>query len=190
MSSGSVTPEVEAGIRANYEASCVRYAMKHPKVLDILADCALCIDTENSATHEGLPAYDGSVWRLLATEWKAKAKAIVAEDPEIWEDFYPLPVSANEETFTLSQELQPTDLWARYPRTGRVSAPEVSVTPPENPEEWVQFYAKKDAAQSAAALRNNQTLVDFIRSTTHWREGKPDRHDAITALKELGWSNL
>lgn len=60
-------------------------AMGHPAVLEIMADCADCIDTENSAQHdpEVFP-YDGAKWVSLAAELRQQATEIRAEDPEIW----------------------------------------------------------------------------------------------------------
>lgn len=68
----------------------LRRAQGHPSVLEIMADCADCIDTENSAQYDpeafGGRPYDVSDWVNAARELRAKATAIRAEDPEIWAD--------------------------------------------------------------------------------------------------------
>ncbi len=33
--------------------------------------------------------------------------------------------------------------------------------------------------------QNLAMVTDYVHRTTHWREGRPDRHDAIQALKEM-----
>ena len=35
------------------------------------------------------------------------------------------------------------------------------------------------------ALENLEVVANYVRRTTHWEEGRPDRHDAIQALKVL-----
>lgn len=35
------------------------------------------------------------------------------------------------------------------------------------------------------ALENLKVVEDYVRRTTHWQEGRPDRHDAIQALNAL-----
>ena len=74
--------------KATFEASRMRLfarATGHPMVLEIMADCADAIDTENSAQHDtDVGPYDGSQWVALAAELRQRAAAIRAEDPDIW----------------------------------------------------------------------------------------------------------
>ena len=60
-------------------------ACRHPVVLEIMADCADCIDTESQAQHDNeVCAYDGSKWVALASDLRQQAAKIRAEDPDIW----------------------------------------------------------------------------------------------------------
>lgn len=62
-------------------------AQGHPVILEIMADCADCVETEDEAQwdREEDGPYDGSRWRILAAELRERAAAIRAEDPEIWQ---------------------------------------------------------------------------------------------------------
>jgi hypothetical protein len=61
-------------------------AKDHPDVLEIMADCADAIETENSSMHdhETMGPYDGDHWLIYARELRDKAAKIRAEDPELW----------------------------------------------------------------------------------------------------------
>jgi hypothetical protein len=62
-------------------------ALKHPDVLEIVADCCDAIDTENSAAEDFDDMNQGSDWRNTANELRSEAAAIrVEEDPELWHD--------------------------------------------------------------------------------------------------------
>ncbi len=77
-----VAPQL--GLEASRLALFAR-ATGHPTVQEIMADCADCIDTENSAQHDpDVSPYDGSKWVALAAELRQQAAAIRAEDPDIW----------------------------------------------------------------------------------------------------------
>lgn len=91
-----VAPQL--GLEASRLALFTR-ATGHPTVLEIMADCADCIDTENSASHDtDVGPYDGTKWVALAAELRQRAAVIRTEDPDIWE--------SKASQLTLRDELQ------------------------------------------------------------------------------------
>lgn len=68
-------------------------ALQHPVVLEIMADCAYCIDAEASAMHDPeVSPYHGEHYLKEATRLRARAAQIRSEDPELWETQPPLAV--------------------------------------------------------------------------------------------------
>lgn len=61
-------------------------ALQHPVVLEIMADCAYCIDAEASAMHDPeVSPYHGEHYLKEATRLRERAAQIRSEDPELWE---------------------------------------------------------------------------------------------------------
>lgn len=84
-------------------------AMGHPMVLEIMADCADCIATENSAQHDpDVYPYDGTKWVAMAAELRQQAAAIRAEDPDIWTTQAQQPLTDEQVT-----ELRAQHGWAK-----------------------------------------------------------------------------
>lgn len=60
-------------------------AMDHPVVLEIMADCVSCADTENDAMSDPeFAVHDSAPYRLVEADLRCQAAAIRAQDPEIW----------------------------------------------------------------------------------------------------------
>ena len=82
----AVTKAAKRGsfIESQQEASALKRAMSHPRVLEIMADCADAIDAEESAiTGEPTPYPD------LAKKLREKSRKLYDEDPELWARDYP-----------------------------------------------------------------------------------------------------
>jgi hypothetical protein len=66
----------------------------HPRVLEILADCADDADAEQDSFRE-MNDSDDDLWLVFANDMRMASQAILAEDPDLWERDY--PVSASKE---------------------------------------------------------------------------------------------
>jgi len=68
------------------EEACLKRALGHPMVLEIMADCADVIDAESDAQSDPDAGFihDSGPWRNAARSLRERAAAIRADDPEIW----------------------------------------------------------------------------------------------------------
>jgi hypothetical protein len=66
-------------------------------------------------------------------------------------------------------EAQEPELWARYPRTGRNTPPEVVTKKPEDADSWVAFYA-----HPVAPAQPVNELVEALEHAVEIAEGKRD----------------
>lgn len=82
---GAVQPPAPSIATEATRQACFARARQHPVVLEIMADCASCIDTENAAQCDPkVRVYEGLEWVGIEAEMRAEAAAIRAQDPEIW----------------------------------------------------------------------------------------------------------
>lgn len=78
-------PAPETTVTERITSAALKRAMGHPVVLEIMADCVSCADTENYAMSDPeFAAHDSAPYRLVEADLRCQAAAIRAEDPEIW----------------------------------------------------------------------------------------------------------
>lgn len=78
-------PAHERTVAERIADAALKRAMGHPVVLEIMADCVSCADTENDAMSDPeFAVHDSAPYRLVEADLRCKAAAIRAEDPEIW----------------------------------------------------------------------------------------------------------
>lgn len=66
-------------------SAALKRAMGHPIVLEIMADCVSCADTENHAMSDPeFAVHDSAPYRLVEADLRCQAAAIRAQDPDIW----------------------------------------------------------------------------------------------------------
>lgn len=148
----------------------------HPRVLEILADCADDADAEQDSFRE-MNDSDDDLWLVFANDMRMASQAILAEDPDLWEHDYP---AEKPEGSTKGVTLQEEDLFAEL--EDLVPLPEERITHSYNPEKGYSCYCWTESSVKKYAREILQAAIPRIGANVTAQPAKPREQSLADVL--------